>query len=146
MPFDTKAFGKTQFQPREAELTLPALAAFFPEGEPPVFRVRGLNAVEIHQAKEDGLSGKLLMEVIGKLAAGSDREKAQAVLDSLGLRQDDPPKLAQMYNHLEIALVEPRLERSAIVKLGVAFPIELQMINNKIMELTGKGAVAHVKP
>lgn len=145
MSFDTKAFTKAQFTPREGELRLPALAPFFDEGEEPVFRVRMLDALELHNCRADSMRGKLMAEVVGKLAAGSDKEKAQAILDGLGIADDDPPELAQIYSHVEHGLLEPQLTRHQIIRLGQAFPIELNLINRKILELTGQGAVAQVK-
>jgi hypothetical protein len=40
---------------------------------------------------------------------------------------------------VEIGLLEPRLDRGAVVKLAGAYPVEFQQISNEIFRLTGEG-------
>lgn len=145
MSFNLKAFEKTKYAPREGEVKLPSLSHYFGEGEEPVFKVRGLDSVEIHRARDQASRGKLMSEVVAKLAGGTEREKAEAVLEALGVTADDPQSLVIKYANVEAGVVEPKLERYHVVKLAKAHPIEFGMLERKIMELTGLGHAAEVK-
>lgn len=139
--FDLGAFRKADFKPREAELNCSALSAFGG-----TFKVRGLTALEIAQADESAQKGKLLSELVEKLAGSSGKKKAAALLEGVGISDDVPALLAKRYEHVCMGCIEPKLELADVVKLGEAYPVEFSQIANKILELTGQGQVADVKP
>lgn len=139
--FDLSAFRKAEFKPREAEIEFSALADFGGK-----FKVRGLTALEIAQADEAAQKGKLLSDLVEKLASSSGKQKAAALLEGVGVSDDVPALLSKRYEHVCMGLVEPKMELADVVKLGDTFPIEFSTLANKILELTGQGQVADVKP
>lgn len=144
--FDVNKFERAKFVDREGTVSVPSLSEFFEDGAEPVVTVKGLNAEEIYSARQDAQKGRVMSEIIGKLSGGKDREKASAILEALGMNDDAPTELVQIYSHLEFGMVEPKLSRPQVIKFCRAFPIEAAQINQKILELSGKGAVAEAKP
>lgn len=139
---DLNAFRSAEFIPRETEITLDALAeAGMGDG---VVKVRGLTAHELAAAEESAGKGKLLSDLVERLA-GSGKEKVGALMDGIGYHQDVPAALAKRLEHVRLATVEPAMELADVVKLAETFPIEFTILANKIMELTGKGQQAQVK-
>lgn len=139
---DLNAFRSAEFIPREASITLDALAeAGMGDG---VVKVRGLTAHELAAAEESASKGKLLSDLVERLA-GSGKEKVGALMDGIGYHQDVPAALAKRLEHVRLATVEPAMELADVVKLAETFPIEFTIMANKIMELTGKGQQAQVK-
>lgn len=142
--FDLANFRKAEFKPRERELKLAALkSAGFGDG---VIKVRGLTAHEIAQADEAATRGKLASDLVEKLAGASGKEKAAALLEGVGISGDVPALLAKRYEHVKIGVVEPALDLADVVKFGDTFPIEFSQVANTILELTGQGQEAIVKP
>lgn len=138
--FDVKSFQKASFTPREEEIEFSSLKQFGGS-----FVVRGLTAFEIAQCDESAQKGKLVSDLIQKLAGASGKEKAAALLEGVGISDDVPELLAKRYAHVVAGCVEPKLELSDVVRLADAFPIEFSQLANKILELTGKGQIADVK-
>lgn len=138
--FDLKAFRNAQFKPREAELEFSALADFGGK-----FVVRGLTATEIARADEAAQKGKLLSDIVEKLAGAAGKQKAAALLEGVGISDDVPALLAKRLEHVVYGVVEPKLEHADVALLANAFPIEFSTIANKILELTGQGQIADVK-
>tara|TARA_R110001583_G_scaffold25218_10_gene91477 strand:+ start:2283 stop:2747 length:465 start_codon:yes stop_codon:yes gene_type:complete len=139
---DLKAFQKAKFEPRETEVTLDALAeAGFGDGK---VIVRGLTAHELAEAEESASKGKLLSDLVERLA-GAGNEKIGALMDGIGFHQDVPASLAKRLEHVRLATMEPKLDLSDVAKLAESFPVEFSIMANKIMELTGKGQQAQVK-
>lgn len=142
--FDLEGFRAQTFKPRESEMTLEALSnAGLGDG---VIVVRGLTSAEIAQADEASQKGKLLSDLVEKLAETSGKQKAAALLEGVGISNDIPALLAKRYEHVCRGTVSPQLELSDVVKLADTFPIEFSQIANKILELTGLGKQAEVKP
>lgn len=141
--FDLDKFRSAEFTPREAEIKFSALSSQgFGDG---VFKVRGLTAEEIAKADESATTGKLLSDVVEKLAGSAGKEKAAALLEGVGISKNVPELLKKRLEHVCLGSVEPKLELADAVKLGEAFPIEFSQIANKILELTGQGQIADVK-
>lgn len=139
---DLKAFQNAEFVPRETEVTLDALAeAGFGDG---VVKVRGLTAHELAEAEESASKGKLLSDLVERLA-GAGKEKVGALMDGIGYHQDVPASLAKRLEHVRLGMVEPEMELADVARLAEAFPIEFGVVANKIIELTGKGQQAQVK-
>lgn len=142
--FDLEGFRSQTFKPRESEMTLEALKkAGLGDG---VVTVRGLTSHEIAQSDEASQKGKLLSDLIAKLADTSGKQKAAALLEGVGISENVPELLAKRYEHVVRGVISPKLELSDVVKLGDTFPIEFSQIANKILELTGLGKQAEVKP
>ena len=153
--FDLAAFRKAKFQARVEDCPLPGLtsagfAGYDGEGDnakpkPVVFRVRGLTAQELAKAEQEADNSKLLAKVAEKLA-GTDSERAQALLDGLGLGDDTPQALAKKLVHVQLAVVEPELKLQDVVRIADAYPTDFLELSNQVYMLTGRGKVAQVKP
>lgn len=141
--FDLDKFRQTTFKPRETRLSLAALDDAGLGGE---IVVRGLTAHELAQADEASAKGKLLSDLVEKLADASGKQKAAALLEGVGISGDVPQMLAKRYEHVVRGVVSPKFDLSDVVKLGDVFPVEFTQIANKIIELTGQGKQAEVKP
>lgn len=139
--FDVKSFKKANFTPREEEIHFSSLEQFGGS-----FIVRGLTALEIAKCDESAQKGKLVSDLVEKLASSSGKEKAAALLEGIGISDNVPELLAKRYEHVVAGCVNPKLDLSDVVSLAEAFPIEFSQLANKILELTGKGQVADVKP
>lgn len=152
--FDLAAFRRAKFQPREQAVPLAGLTAagfggYEGEGDqaqpvPVVFKVRGLTADELARADQEADNSKLLVKVAERLA-GSEAEKAQALLDGLGLGTETPQALAKKLAHVQMGVVEPLLKIQDVVRLADAYPTDFLELSNHIYALTGQGKVAQVK-
>ena len=146
--FDIKAFNKTAFKRRTAEVEVSALSAFFkdaPNSEQEdakhVFIVQGLTHHEIAEAK-DSLTGQdNLKSILEAIQASKPAIKA-AVTDLIEAKVNLPQDTQLKIKHLIMGCVEPAIDESTAVKLAECFPIEFTVIANKIIELTGLGQEA----
>ncbi len=138
MPFDAAKFDAAQFTPRTEAVDVPALAAFFAEGEPAQWHVRGLTASELHNALEAKQRQSSVEAVVKAIASSGDQ--VQAVRKALGLTADTPGEVAKRLEMLVMGSTAPKIELATAVKLAEHFPIEFMLITNKITELTGMGA------
>ncbi len=139
---DLDKFRKADFKPRDTEVSLDALKeAGFGDG---VVKLRGLTAHDLAQAEESASKGKLLSDLVERLA-GVSQEKVSALMDGIGFHQDVPAALAKRLEHVRMGTTEPEMELADVAKLAEVYPIEFSIMANKIMELTGKGQVAQVK-
>lgn len=141
--FDMKAFRSMSFQPREVEMKFSTISEAGLDGS---FKVRGLTSLEIAQAEEASQKGKLLSDIVEKLAGSDGKERASAILEGVGISDNVPALLAKRYEHVCRGSVDPKMSLDDVVRFGEVFPIELAQIANKIAELTGLGQVADVKP
>ena len=139
MSFDTKKFGKEKFTPREQDVPVPDLKDYFQEGEPLVWRVRGLTGHEIGRAAEASDRNKNILSILEGLTSTASEDKVTAVKNLLGFGTDAPQDIAKRIEHLTLASVDPVCTQDIAVKLCEAFPIEFYQITNVIMELTGRG-------
>lgn len=145
MAFNTKQFLKQKFEARTEEVEVKALAPYFPEGEEPVFSVRGLDGHELAKAEEAkqriDLSGKTLESFL----SGTPAEKIEALKKQYGLSDDIPMETAKRIEMLVIGAVNPKVDLELAAKLVETFPIEFYQITNAITRLTGMGSLAVVK-
>lgn len=138
MGFNADKFERAAFEPRKAKVAVPALAAFFDEGEAPEFEVRGLSASELHKAMEAGRRQGSVDAIVKAIAQNGDQ--AGAIRKALGLTADTPGEIAKRLEMLVVGAVNPVLTLPQAVKLAESFPIEFLAITNEITDLTGKGA------
>lgn len=138
MAFNAEKFERAKLEPRRAKVPVPALAAFFDEGETPEWEVRGLSAVELHKAMEAGKRQGSIESIVKAIAANQDQ--AGAVRKALGLTKDTPGEIAKRLEMLVMGSVAPAVSLPVAVKLAEAFPIEFLQLTNEISDLTGRGA------
>jgi len=137
MGFDLAKFAQAEFKPRTQAVAVPGLAAFFPEGEPAEWTVRGLDSAQLHAAMEAKQRQAAVQSVVDAIA--SSGEKAQELRKALGLAGDVPGEVVKRLEMLVAGSVAPQVDMPAAVKLAGAFPIEFLLLTNTITELTGKG-------
>lgn len=141
MAFDIARFLKTRWTPRTAEIDVPDMQEFFPEGEKPAWKVRGLEGIELGRANDAAARNKDVAAIVGKLIGGSDKDKAKAVQDLLGMGDHIPDDIAKRIEHFIIGSIDPPGSLELAKVICKAFPIEFFTITNKILELSGKGHV-----
>ena len=78
MGFQVDKFMATQFQPREEAVEVSELKPFF-NGKKAVWKIRGLNGVEIARARESQDKSKIVKSVVDGLVSNSEKKKADAI-------------------------------------------------------------------
>jgi len=139
MPFDSKKFLKTKFTPRTADVPVPEMRDFFPEGAMPVWKVRGLTGQELGRAAEAADRNKNMVAILEGLVADSAKDKAEAIKELLGIGGVAAPDIAKRIEHMSIGSVDPPCAPDLAVRICEVYPIEFFQITNKIVELTGRG-------
>lgn len=139
MSFDIKAFRKSRFEDRTAEVPVPDLAEWFGEGETPAFTVRGLTAEELARCNEAVQKNRNVDAVVQALGSGSQRDKIEALREILGVTESVPDDLAKRLEQFALGTVEPDMDHEMAVKFAETYPVEFYQLTNKIMELTGQG-------
>ena len=137
MAFNADKFERASFEARRARVPVPALAAFFDEGEPPEWEVRGLSATELHRAIEAGRRQGSIDSIVKAIAANGDQ--ASAVRKALGLSKDVPGEIAKRLEMMVLGSVAPVVTLPQAVKLAEAFPVDFLSLTNEITALTGRG-------
>jgi hypothetical protein len=141
MPFDTRKFSRTKFEPRTAEVEVPALSAFFGDGERPVFVVRGLTFEELARADNAADRSKMMMALVESLAGGKAGDQVSALRDALGYGESTPTQVVKRHEMFVTGAVDPSITVEVAVKIADAFPIEYKIITDRIVELTGLGKI-----
>ena len=131
--------------PRQLEVDVPELAGLlFDDGEKPVWTVRGLTAAELGRAKQASEEGLDTVKALVEAMAG-DGDKAAQIRKAFGLGDDDVPQnISYRIELLAAGSVSPALgteNRDVAVKLAEAFPTVFYDLTNKVLTLTGQGAV-----
>jgi hypothetical protein len=139
---DIQKFLNAEFSQRESEIPVPALSAFFGEGEPTVWKVRGLTAHEVARCRDAKGTEQRLQQMIEAMA-GDGSDKSAKLRAAMGLSDGDTPQdISYRIEQLTIGSVSPALgaeNRDVAVKLAEAFPIVFYTLTNKIMHLTELG-------
>ena len=131
--------------PRQLEVETPELAGIlFDDGEKPVWIVRGLTAAELGRAKQASEEGLDTVKALVQAMAG-DGDKAAQIRKAFGLGDDDVPQnISYRIEVLAAGSVSPTLgteNRDVAVRLAETFPTTFYDLSNKILNLTGQGAV-----
>jgi hypothetical protein len=131
--------------PRQLEVEVPELAGvLFDDGEKPAWTVRGLTAAELGRAKQASEEGLDTVKALVEAMAG-DGDKAAQIRKAFGLGDDDVPQnISYRIELLAAGSVSPALgteNRDVAVKLAEAFPTVFYDLTNKVLTLTGQGAV-----
>lgn len=142
---NVQRFLDAALSPRELDVTVPELVGtLFDAGESAVWTVRGLTAAELGRAKQASEEGLDTVKALVQAMAG-DGDKAAQIRKAFGLSDDDvPPDVSYRIEVLAAGSVSPVLgveNRDVAVKLAEAFPTTFYDLTNKILNLTGQGAV-----
>jgi hypothetical protein len=147
MPFDTKAFLKTKFVPRTAEVPVPELQAFFPEGTKAVWIVRGLTGSECGRVNEAVEKNKNVAALLESFMSSETKEKIEAIKTSFGLSANiTPDDIARRIEQLVLGSVNPVCTQEMAVKIGETVAYVLYGLTTKIVELTGRGQLPGKQP
>jgi len=149
MGFNAERFGQDTLAPRTRVVPVPELATWFDTGDAAVFTVRGLSADELAKAKDahamhlrkSGLLQALEQSNPDPELIAEEFKKAIA-----GSAEDKHSQIAMRQEMLRLALVEPKLDESAIAKLAQHYALALYRLSDAINDLTGLGSEALKKP
>lgn len=131
--------------PRELDTAAPELVGtLFDTAEEAVWKVRGLTAAELGRAKQASEEGLDTVKALVQAMAG-DGDKAAQIRKAFGLGDDDVPQnISYRIEVLAAGSVSPAIgteNRDVVVKLAEAFPTTFYDLSNKVLNLTGQGAV-----
>lgn len=137
--FDLYGFTSESFAPREQDVDVPELAPFFPAGDPPVFRVRGLTGEEEFRVAAERRTGELQAAVAEALAGGQRAEIADTLKELLGVGDSVPDAMARSISKVAYGLLAPKMARDQVVKLFHELPVVGARLLQAIDALTGQG-------
>lgn len=138
--FDSKKFLQTQFIPREETVPVPDMKDFFPEGEKPEWKVRGLTGVELARANEAVARNKDIAAILEGLISQNNQAKIDSVKQLIGIDGKVPNDIAKRVEIFIMGSIE-KVDTEIAVKVCTTFPVEFFQITNKITVLTGQGHV-----
>lgn len=142
MPFDITKFDQTQFNERTKDIDVPELKSFFPEGEPAVWKVRGLTGEEIARTREAVERNRVARaEIISAQERGASEAVAMAMKTLLGVAslESVPDDHVRHLNTVVMGSLSPKVKLEHAVKLATTFPIVFTQLHNEIYILTGLG-------
>lgn len=143
MGFDLKRFRKTKFEHQTDEVPLPPVfKEFFGEGDPLVWKVRGLTGQEIGRAQVAAAKNLNLSAMVDAMASGKGKEKVKAFKEMLGVDEEKTPQaLAEAFEKIVIGSVEPKVDLEDVLLLCTRSPTAFYNIHAKIKILTDGGMV-----
>lgn len=140
---DLQKFLNAALAPRQTDMPVPELQAWFGEGQSATWTVRGLTVAELARANQAAERGLDNVRAMVEAMAG-DGDKAAAIRQAMGLSDEDvPADISRRIEMLAAGSVEPALgadNRDVAVKLGETFPTVFYQLTNEIISLTGQGA------
>lgn len=141
--FDFNKYKSEEFAPRTAEVDCPELKDYFQPGDKTVWVVRNVTAIELAKIREAvDRNGKALQELVASLVWADGKQGD--VLKDVGARINDqvPSDIVRRYEVLMFGSVCPEVkEKADAIMLGKNHPGVFYEITNKILELTGIGAM-----
>jgi len=142
--FDIGKFQNTDLQLRTREVSMTALPdKFFPEGSEKKFKVRQLTGNEIAACNEAVNAATQARALVEKIMAGSAREKADAICESLGLSAELKPESVREMNWVHKGIIDPvGFGYDQVVRLHSFYYVDFKQLFNEIVSLTGMGADA----
>jgi hypothetical protein len=141
MAFDLKAFEKTKFESRTADVPVPELKDFFDEEEEAVWTVRNLTASEIAKVEMSGQNVEKMKAILEGITSDKPADIANSIKELAGVSNDLEPEFRKHLTRLELASVNPKITRQIAVKLADVSGSAFYRIIAQIKELSGKGAV-----
>lgn len=140
MAFNTNKFDNSSFQDRTKNVPVKAMKDFFDDDEKPEFTIRGLTGAEIGKSNEAQENNKNMNGILSAVVAASGKEKAEGIQALLGINEDDVPgDVVRRQELFFLGLVEPKLDRSQVVKISEVYPVDFFNITNEILKLSGQG-------
>lgn len=140
MGFDANQYLNTQLEPRTADIDVPALAAYFAEGDEPKWRVRGLSANEMARSKDAQDKQRNGAALITALQGGNKTEKVRELQSALGYSDDTHADIARRMELLAAGSVDPECPLELAVRLAEKHPVTFYKLTNSILDLSAMGA------
>ena len=143
MAFDLSKFMNTKFEPRVEVVELnKELTAFFPGGEKPVFKVRGLTGPELASVHSAVDRNRNLAAAIEGLLSDDVVNNIKNLKTTLGITKDRPAEIARRLEMFILGVVEPTgLSLEFAVRFCESFPVDFYHVTGVISRLTGEGAM-----
>jgi len=142
MPFNIAEFQNQKIIHRTGEVAVERLAKYFPEGEKPVWKVRGLSGEEMARVGDDVSSN-------ANIGTPKDNplgnELADVIKRITGKGENVPDSHVHKMAMVEYGSVDPKVSRQDVVKLAAVSVIDFLAIFTKIAELTTMGTVTEEK-
>lgn len=139
--FNAGMFEQASFEPRTEDIEIELMQDFFPEGEKPIFTIRGLTADEVARTNEAIKTNKVAESLIKALSSLNEEGMIESIKDSLGFGTDVNDEVQRRIELIIYGTVSPKLPRELIVKIGNVMPTVFYLLSNKITDLTGLGQV-----
>jgi hypothetical protein len=131
---------------------VPELSQWFSadEGEAPdaapKWIVRGLGGDEYARAQDVQNKAERALQLAQGFAAGHGKDIQEGLASMLGYGAEAHPEFGKRVELLKMGSVAPKIEHGDAVKLGKHFPLVLWRLTNRVLELSGQGSTAAVKP
>ena len=138
MGFDLAKFTRAEMEHRAVDVPVPELRSWFPEGEKPVIKVRGLSGEEFYNVRQAVQKRTDLRGIAEKLLGGNGQAIAEAIEEFYG---SVPEEFARRVEILIHGCVEPKLDRAAAMKLIKHFPVSAHGLADAILRATGEGSI-----
>jgi hypothetical protein len=139
MGFNAEKFLNAKMQPRTADVPVPGLAHWFPEGEKPIWKVKGISGQELGFAQQSVANRKDIPAIVAGLLGGNSKEKIDATKKALNIDDTIAANDALNIHLVRLGSVDPVIDEDLAVKLCTCHVIELREIAKKILTLTGQG-------
>jgi hypothetical protein len=147
MPFDSEAFSAAALRQRTKDVPVPELAAWFPDGEQPVWRVRAVGASDFARANQAAESRKRGEAFLEALAGGVHAEMVRELQALVGRdRTTIEPDIARRIELVIAGSLDPICDEGMAVRLAEHFPVVLYSLSNAILTITGQGSDVEKKP
>jgi len=147
MSFDVQKMMNEKYSPRTEEIEVPDLKGFFPDGEPPVIVVRGLEGEELARVNEHVEKYRALGKLIEGFISSNQTEKISAIKEAMGFTEKVPDDFAKRLQMLVMGAVSPQFAQNEAVKFAKVYPVEFYLLTNTIIRLTGQGSLpGELKP
>jgi hypothetical protein len=148
--FDAQRFLQTQMDRPEQDYHVPALKSWFPEGEDPVWPIRGLTANDFARIRKAGEYQGRERALASALMTGDASAISAATKNVLGRGDDVEPDTASRIETICLGSRFPDLSdeqvRSMAVKLEHDYPFVFIGISNAITALSGVDPDPKKKP
>lgn len=142
--FDVSKFTEAKLSQRTAEVPLPELAEFFDSAENAKAVVRALSGEELAIVREAAARNHAARDALQAMQAGGDVSEAVksaiAVLVGATGGKTVPDEHARFLEVVRLGLVSPVLDHQQVVKLAMFYPVQFQVLANRIFTLSGMGA------
>lgn len=142
MSFETKGFLREKFSARTAAVKVPELSQWFAEGAAPVWIVKGLSAPGLSRVREAVGKDKVILNLVEILASATGSEIQGPLKTLLNLDEDNLPEdYVKRLELLILGSVDPACDRDLAKKIAEVYPSIFTRLTEKILELSGLGAV-----